>query len=121
MNLRKQWVRKALAVFAAVLVMAIAFVMPASADIFSGLEAAEDAFQSGAYRIVQSVVVPIGLTASIIALVILFILIGVKHNKGDDTGKLWWGVAVAVAVAVVLLAFPAWGPAMFGTSGGTPA
>ena len=121
MNLRKQWMRKVLAVFATVLVMVISFALPASADIFSGLEAAEDALQSGAYRIVQSVVVPIGLTASTIVLVILIILIAMKHSKGDDPGKLGWAIAVTIVVIVVLLAFPVWGPAMFGTSGATTA
>lgn len=120
MNLRKQWMRKAAALFAAFLLLAVSFVMPASADIFSGLEAAEDALQSGAYRIVDSVLVPIGLTAAIIVLIVLIILVAVKHSKGDDPGKLGWGIGVTIAVIIVLLAFPVWGPAMFGTSGGSP-
>lgn len=121
MNLRKNWMRKVLAVFAVVLVVAVSFAMPASADIFSGLEAAEDALQSGAYRIVNSVVVPIGITASTIVLVFLIILIAMKHSKGDDPGKLGWGIAVTIVVIVALVAFPVWGPAMFGTSGGAAA
>lgn len=120
MNLRKQWMRKATAMFAAVLLLAVSFVMPASADIFSGLEAAEDALQSGAYRIVNSVVVPLGLTAATIVLIVLIIMIAMKHSKGDDPGRLGWGIAITICVIVVLLAFPLWGPAMFGTTGGAP-
>ncbi len=120
MNLRKNWMRKVVALFAAVLMLAVSFAMPASADIFSGLEAAEDALQSGAYKIVSSVVVPIGVTAAIIVLIVLIILAAVKHSKGDDPGKLGWGIGITIAVIVVLAAFPVWGPAMFGTGGGSP-
>ena len=119
MNLRK-WSGRIAAIFAVVAALSMMFAVPASADIFSGLQAAEDALQTGALTIVTDIVVPIGLTAGIIVLIVLLITLGVKHGRGEDKSKVGWAIAITIAVIIVLSSFYVWGPLMLNTTPSNP-
>lgn len=116
MNLREQWMRKMLAMFAVVLVLAVSFAMPASADIFSGVEAAEDFIQSSILRLLTNVVAPLGASACVAIAVGIGIVIASKHSKGDDPGRLVTGLVVTIIIGALLGAFSIWGPAMLSTT-----
>lgn len=92
----------------------------ASADVMSGLQAAENQLLSDFKTIITTIVVPIAAVLVVAILVFNIVRLSMHKRQGGDITDNVIGIAICITVLILLGTFEIWGITMWttGSSGG---